>query len=71
MYVTPTCVKAAAHVLDNLHPNYKSMDPCDDFAQCMHLHLIARAYSRANDMSRLLRRVPNQISNSEIYGNSG
>ncbi|KAK8136223.1 hypothetical protein PG984_004163 [Apiospora sp. TS-2023a] len=33
MCLTPTCVKAAAHVLDNLHPNYKSMDPCTDFAQ--------------------------------------
>ncbi|KAK8012772.1 endothelin-converting enzyme [Apiospora marii] len=31
--LTPTCVKAAAHVLDNLHPDYKSMDPCNDFAQ--------------------------------------
>ncbi|KAI1075493.1 Metalloprotease [Whalleya microplaca] len=31
--LTPSCVKAAAHLLENLHPNYKTLDPCENFDQ--------------------------------------
>ncbi|CAO2652691.1 Nn.00g021020.m01.CDS01 [Neocucurbitaria sp. VM-36] len=31
--LTPNCVRAAAHVLNNLHPNYESIDPCENFDQ--------------------------------------
>jgi hypothetical protein len=29
--LTPACVQAAAHVLGNMHPNYKEIDPCENF----------------------------------------
>ena len=33
--LTPNCVRAAARVLNNLHPNHESIDPCENFEQCM------------------------------------
>jgi endothelin-converting enzyme len=32
--LTPSCSQAAANVLNNLHPDYESIDPCEDFDQC-------------------------------------
>jgi hypothetical protein len=32
--LTPGCFKAAAHVLNNLHPQRESIDPCENFDQC-------------------------------------
>ncbi|KAI1128939.1 Metalloprotease [Nemania abortiva] len=29
--LTPTCVEAAAYILNNLHPNYNTIDPCENF----------------------------------------
>lgn len=28
---TPACIQAASHILENLAPNWKDMDPCTDF----------------------------------------
>lgn len=27
----PACIQAASHILENLAPNWKDMDPCTDF----------------------------------------
>ncbi|CAJ2510221.1 Uu.00g061210.m01.CDS01 [Anthostomella pinea] len=29
--LTPACIKAAADMLTNLHPNYQAIDPCENF----------------------------------------
>jgi hypothetical protein len=31
---TRDCIRAAAHLLENMHPEYHSIDPCEDFGQC-------------------------------------
>ena len=31
--LTPACVHAASAILYNLSPNYKDLDPCDDFEE--------------------------------------
>jgi endothelin-converting enzyme len=31
--LTPACVHAASEILYNLSPNYKELDPCDDFEE--------------------------------------
>jgi endothelin-converting enzyme len=31
--LTPACVHAASELLYNLSPNYKELDPCDDFEE--------------------------------------
>ncbi|KAI0187503.1 hypothetical protein F4808DRAFT_77578 [Astrocystis sublimbata] len=28
---TPTCIQAASRIITNMHPNYKSIDPCTNF----------------------------------------
>lgn len=32
--LTPQCVTAAADIIQNLHPNYANIDPCDKFDHC-------------------------------------
>lgn len=32
--LTLGCIQAAAHILNNLHPERESIDPCEDFDQC-------------------------------------
>ena len=44
--VTPDCIKAASHILQTLHPDYKSMDPCNNFEQCMSSHIFHRGSQR-------------------------
>lgn len=32
--LTPQCITAASTILQNLHPNYATIDPCTNFDQC-------------------------------------
>lgn len=66
--MTPACVKAAAHVLDNLHPDYESIDPCKNFDQCAQI-LFIYSFLRLTD-SRCLWRLPFEISRQKSLGYS-
>lgn len=43
--VTPECVTASSNILQNLAPNYQSIDPCEDFDQCLSQYIQPREAS--------------------------